>query len=435
MPSRSALFARPPSRMNTSVPVIVFSCVVPNQGVSRAYGALGVARSLGRLGVPIYMVGDKGLWPISFSRYWKKVFPWDLSAPLEESLHFLRDVACTVGGRPILLAATDRTAVFVAKNSAALEENFIFPKVAPELLRRLTNKSEMALTAKANGIPAPETSFPQSRQDVEKFLQDARFPVMLKGANPLLPFGTIKEIIGDAKQLFARIDEAAAGGPPNLILQEYIPGGDGSVWMCNGYFNHDSDCLATFTGKKLRQWPPHAGVASLSEYEPNETVEATTRRFLEAVGYQGLVGIGYRYDARDGLYKVLDVNPRLSGVFRLFVAADGMDMARVAYLSLTHQSVPPITIPAGRKWMMEEDFISAFQYARQGKLTFKQWRESLRGVKEWLWLSRDDVMPFVVWCWRRLGNAAERIFARKPRVQSNPAPLKRFDKLSQSKVG
>jgi D-aspartate ligase len=292
----------------------------------------------------------------------------------------------------------------------------------------------MARTAKANGVPAPSTSFPRSRQDVEEFLEEARFPIVLKGANPLLPFGSIKEIIGDAKQLLTRIDEAAAAGPPNLILQEYIPGGDDCVWMCNAYFNYDSDCLATFTGKKLRQWPPHAGFATLAECAPNETVAATTRRFLKAVGYQGLVGIGYRFDARDGLYKVLDVNPRISGVCRLFVAADGMDIARVAYLSLTHQSVPPITIPAGRKWMMEEDFISAFLYARQGKLTFKQWRESLRGVKEWLWLSRDDVMPFVVWCWRRLDTLAERLFARKPRVQSNAAPLERLDTLSQSKA-
>jgi D-aspartate ligase len=395
--------------MNTSVPVIVFSCGFPNQGVLRGYGALGVARSLGRLGVPVYLIGDKGLWPSSSSRYWKRVFPWDLSAPLDESLRFLQDIARGVGTRPILLASTDRTAVFVAKNASVLEENFIFPKVAPELLRLLTNKSEMALTAKANGIPAPETSFPQSRNDVVTFLEGARFPVMLKGANPLLPFGTIKEIINDPKQLFERFDQGAAAGPPNLILQEYIPGGDGSVWMCNGYFNQDSDCLATFTGKKLRQWPPHAGVACLAVCEPNETVAATTRRFLKAVGYQGLVGIGYRYDARDGLYKVLDVNPRVSGVFRLFVAADGMDIARVAYLGLTRQDVPPIAIPPGRKWMMEEDFISGFQYARQGKLTFKQWRESLRGVQEWLWLSRDDVMPFVVWCWRRLGDVVQRI--------------------------
>src|SRR4026209_2765117 len=83
-PSRSALFVRPPSRMNTSVPVIMFSSSVAQQGVSRAYGALGVARSLGRLGVPMYTVSDKGLWPSSSSRYWKKVFRWDLSAPLEE---------------------------------------------------------------------------------------------------------------------------------------------------------------------------------------------------------------------------------------------------------------------------------------------------------------------------------------------------------------
>jgi D-aspartate ligase len=398
---------------------------------------LGVARSLGRLGVPVYTVADKGLWPVSSSRYWKKVFRWDLSAPLEESLQFLREVAGAVGGRPILLAATDRAAVFIAKNSSALEEHFIFPKVAPELLRLLSDKSEMARTAKANGIPAPETSFPQSRQDVEKFLEEARFPVMLKGANPLLPFGGIKEIIADARQLLARIDEAAAAGPPNLILQEYIPGGDGCVWMCNAYFNHDSDCLATFTGKKLRQWPPHAGIATLSQYERNEAVEDTTRRFLQAVGYQGLVGIGYRYDARDGLYKVLDVNPRVSGVNRLFVAADGMDIARVAYLGLTRQSVPPVTIPFGRKWLMEEDFISAFHYAWQGKLTFKEWRESLRGVKEWLWLSPDDVMPFVVWFWRRLGNVAESIFGRAlPRAPKAPVQgnVVAIDKLSQSNL-
>jgi D-aspartate ligase len=398
--------------MNTSVPVVVFSCAVAQQGISRAYGALGVARTLGRLGVPIYTVTDGGLWPVSSSRYWKRVFRWDLSANLEESLDFLRDVANTVGQKPILLAATDRTAAFIAKNSAALEENFIFPKVSGELLRLLSNKSEMARTAKANGIPAPETSFPQSREDVEKFLEEARFPFVLKGANPLLPFGTIKEIIGDAKQLLARVDEAAAAGPPNLILQEYIPGGDECVWMCNGYFDQDSECVATFTGKKLRQWPPHAGIASLAECAPNETVAATTRRFMKAVGYQGLVGIGYRYDARDGRYKVLDINPRISGVFRLFVAADGMDIVRVAYLSLTHQSVPTVTIPAGRKWMMEEDFVSALQYARQGKLTFKQWCRSLRGVKEWLWLSPDDVMPFVVWCWRRLCAVTESLLHR-----------------------
>src|SRR2546425_3495393 len=40
---------------------------------------------------------------------------------------------------------------------------------------------------------------------------------------------------------------------PNLMLQEYIPGGEDSVWMFNGYFNEHSECLFGITGKKLRQ--------------------------------------------------------------------------------------------------------------------------------------------------------------------------------------
>ena len=29
----------------------------------------------------------------------------------------------------------------------------------------------------------------------------------------------------------------------NLMLQEYIPGGDDSVWMFNGYSDANSECL------------------------------------------------------------------------------------------------------------------------------------------------------------------------------------------------
>ena len=88
------------------------------------------------------------------------------------------------------------------------------------------------------------------------------------------------------------------------MLQEYIPGGDDSVWMFNGYFDRKSDCVLGFTGQKLRQWPPHRGVTTLGICRHNPTVEDTTCRFMKAVGYRGVLDIGYRWDARDGLYKV-----------------------------------------------------------------------------------------------------------------------------------
>ena len=73
-------------------------------------------------------------------------------------------------------------------------------------------------------------------------------------------------------------DLNAASGPPGIILQEYVPGGDDAIWMFNGYFNHQSECLFGDTGRKLRQFPPHRGSTSLGICAPNVEVEEETKR-------------------------------------------------------------------------------------------------------------------------------------------------------------
>src|SRR5208283_6120920 len=124
------------------------------------------------------------------------------------------------------------------------------------------------------------------------------------------------------------------------MFQEYIPGGDDSVWMFNGYFNENSDCLFAITGKKIRQAPVYIGYTSLGICLKNEVVDETTRRFTKEISYRGILDIEYRYDARDKQYKVLDINRRIGSTFRLFVSQDGLDVARAAYLDLTGQPVP-----------------------------------------------------------------------------------------------
>ena len=84
---------------------------------------------------------------------------------------------------------------------------------------------------------------------------------------------------------------------------------------------------------------------------PNPAIESATRALAKAVGYRGILDIGYRYDARDSSYKLLDVNPRLGATFRLFVASNGMDVARAEYLHFTGQRIPVSHISAGRKWI------------------------------------------------------------------------------------
>jgi len=365
------------------------------------YGALAIARTLGRLGVRVYLITQKGASPVEESRFWAKRFWWDFSASPEQSVQFLLEVGREIGGRPILLTLADWVAIFIEEYATALQTCYVFPRSRAPAVRMLADKWQMYLLAKKYGIPTPETAFPQSRADVERFIEAATFPVVLKAADPFLEYVPRNEIVHNAAQLLQKYDGAAALGPPNAILQEYIPGDAQSVWMCNAYFSRNSECTAIFTGKKLRQ-VSSTGIASLGICLPNETVAQQTRTLMQAVGYEGPVDIGYRYDRRDGLYKLLDVNPRVGGVFRLFRATNGMDVVQMCYLDLTGQPIPLSLPSVGRKWMLEDDFFSALTAARSGTLTFKQWLHSLKGIRETHWFAFDDPAPGAIWLWREL---------------------------------
>jgi hypothetical protein len=119
---------------------------------------------------------------------------------------------------------------------------------------------------------------------------------------------------------------------------------------------------------------------------------------MEAVGYRGCVGIGYRYDRRDGLYKVVDVNPRVSGVFRLFVGTNDVDVVRACYFDLTGQQLPATALQPGRKWLLEDHvFFAERTGLRSGHLRIAEWMRSVRGVRELHWFAADDPVPMVMW--------------------------------------
>jgi predicted ATP-grasp superfamily ATP-dependent carboligase len=246
------------------------------------------------------------------------------------------------------------------------------------------------------GVDIAGSFVPRCREDVLSFLDTATFPVMLKAiddAKLRRNLGATKFVIRSRQQLLALYDRVDDGGSPSLMLQEYIPGED---WMFNGYFNEQSDCLMGITGKKIRRFPVSTGVTSLGICLRNEVVEETTRRFMKAIGYRGILDIGYRYDYRNGQYRVLDVNPRIGCTFRLFVTSNGLDVARCLYLDLTGQPVTAAPATEGRKWMVEDfDIISALCCWRGGELTLANWVRSMAGVREAAFFALEDPLPLL----------------------------------------
>jgi D-aspartate ligase len=196
----------------------------------------------------------------------------------------------------------------------------------------------------------------------------------------------------ELRALARRLPEVAVA---SAMLQEYIPGGARSVWMLDGYFGRESACLAAYTGRKLRQHPTHTGMTSLGVCEHNQAVVETTERLMRRIGYRGIVDMGYRHDARDGRYKLLDVNPRIGSTFRLFVDAAGTDVFRALYLDMTGQT-PPARSPVreGRRWVVEHhDVAEAAAAIRRRDLSVRAWLASLLPVREAAWFSPADPLP------------------------------------------
>lgn len=387
--------------LDTSVPVVV---------VCPGYHGHAIARSLGRLGIAVYGVHSDPRSPAARSRYWRRNFFWDLlaSSP-EDSVERLLDVARVAGSRPILIPTDDESCLLVADHAETLGQAFLMPEQPPGLARSLSNKQSLYEICTRCAIPTPRTLFPQVRSDVERAVADLSFPVMLKGIDTKAlrrRTGVSMLPVNDAGTLLRGYDRLESPKNPNLMLQEYIPGGSAMVWMFNGYFDRDSSCLFGVTGKKLRQYPPHTGVTSLGVCVANEQVATRTTSFMAAIGYRGILDIGYKLDSRTREYKLLDVNPRVGTTFRLFVDSAEMDVVRALYLDLTGHKVRAGRVVEGRKWVVENfDAVSSPTYIRDGSFTFRGWLGSYMGVREAAWFAVKDMRPFLAMAWRSIRSA------------------------------
>ncbi len=387
---------------DTSTPVLVLG--------SNHHGSLSVTRSLGRLGINVYVHEPRIRVPVFYSRYCRGRFVWsDAALSPRRTVKYLLEVAERIGKRSILVPYSDENANMLSEYACELNKYYIFPHILPEVVRSVSNKKEMHFLAKKNNVPTPEACFPESRLDLVRCVEHFNFPIMLKTiCSHSRTGGGTNYLVKTKKQLFNLYDEYENFSNPNLFLQEYIPGNDESSWMFNGYFNEQSECLFGMTGRKIRQSPP-VGVTSFGVCERNDTLLEISKRFITSLGYKGIVDIDYRYDRRDGKYKVIDINPRIGLTFRMFVGHNGLDVMRVAYLDLTGQPVPSSQIVNGRKYLVETSYLfSNPKYFFSNKFSNNLRTNSFRGLQETAYFASDDLNPFFIMCLRTVSSMFKR---------------------------
>jgi D-aspartate ligase len=373
------------------------------------HGAVGIARSLGRLGVPVYAMVEDRYTPLAVCRHLTRAFI-NRTDGTNDLLNWLAGFGERMRRPTILLPTDDNGAVFIAEHKKALSHWFLFPDLPAGLPRQLADKMSLLRLCREVGVACPAYAVPRSMDEVHEFIERATFPVVVKSGEHFrrLSNGYSSFVVRSPRELIEVCGSAESFQYTKIVLQEYVPGED---WIFHGYRNHGTDCFVGFTGKKLRSYPPFAGPTSLGVSILNERLTTQVEVMLSAIGYSGIMDIDCRRDERDGRYKFLDFNPRVGANFRMFENHEGIDVVRALHLDLTGRAVRASSMVEGRTFIVElHDLVASLTYLRQGGLTVQNWWRSLSGKRELAWWSWGDPLPFLAMSTRVLLRASGRIF-------------------------
>lgn len=251
----------------------------------------------------------------------------------------------------------------------------------------LTSKRRTFALAEQHDFPRPVSRWIESRDELAAFAEELGAPVLIK---PDLTYhwrsGEVAEIVGprkvmigeDVDDLLASYDEISHLSP-GALAQEVIPGSDDCLVYWCGFVGPEGRVGGRLVGRKRRIVPIHYGSATFVELVDDPSVEAQCEAFLTAVGYQGLCGIELKRDPRDGVPKLIEVNPRYSLWDDIGVPV-GVDVAHEAVRSLLGDPTEPSRPRHFRqKWVeLTRDLPAAMAYRKEGLLTTGEWLQSLK---------------------------------------------------------
>jgi D-aspartate ligase len=359
------------------------------------YRALGVARSLGRRRIPVWLIKQGGHLVASTSRYVSRRLPWPEGTD-EAKVDFLLDLSSRHSLKEwMLLPTDDYTVSLVAHHHEVLADSYRMTVPPWEVLQWACDKRLLHHLAQRLGVHQPWTLCVSSREGLAA--ADCPFPVILKPAVRTMPGGlAIPKAwrADDRRSLMARYDEACqAVTAENLIVQEIVPGGGEEQFsyaaLCRG-----GSSLASIVARRIRQFPMDFGQFSTYVETVDEPgVIQPAEQLLNAIRFSGLAEVEFKRDPRDGRFKVFDINPRVWGWHTLSKCA-GVDFPYLLWLLIKGDPVPELRGVAGKHWMhVSADLRVAVEEILSGRLSLRSYLRSFRGPLESAIFSWDDPMP------------------------------------------
>jgi predicted ATP-grasp superfamily ATP-dependent carboligase len=269
--------------------------------------------------------------------------------------------------KPILIPTSDQDLEFIIRHRQRLAGSFVFQESYRDgVAARILTKADFYRLCAEHGVDYPSL-YEIEKPDMPSLAGSLDFPVLIK---PSRIHEIKSEMAGQKGWVaqnaadYARMMELIPDHAGTLLVQEIVPGPESEITLFAGYFDEKGCAHHSFTCRKLRQFPPGFGSASLVISEDEPETREIAEKFLREIGFRGIAAAEFKRDPRTGKRKIIEINPRPSLWFSASTAA-GKSVALAAYRDLT--GVGPL--PEGREqrngvvWRYAlKDFYSATFY-------------------------------------------------------------------------
>lgn len=254
----------------------------------------------------------------------------------------LNDYAKKYADKKIVLISTNETyAYYISENKKRLAKNYVYNYPEKEVITSLINKEEFYKTYKNKGLVFPKTIYYDNKSKND--FKDLTYPIVVKPSNVVM-YNHLKFVgknkiykLNNEKELKETIKLIYNNGyTDKLIIQEFIPGGDDSLFDAVVYVNTKKKVeFISFAQIGLQERTKSmVGNAAVLINGFNTTngntkeMSEDIKKFMESINYTGFAEVDMKYDIRDNTFKVLEINAR-QGRCSYYVTKLGKNLVEV----------------------------------------------------------------------------------------------------------
>ncbi len=331
---------------------------------------LGAVRSLGRAGIRVTAMSPNHRAVSFFSRYCHTKVLCPDPGNEEQYIDFIGKY---IQENPVdvLVPVGYLSTVAISRHKEELLPFARVPVAEYGSMQVASNKQKTMQLASTLGVPSPHEY--TSIEDI------TGYPIVAKD-----PFGSGRIRYIGSPQEFERLDLAGS------LLQEYIPGAGYGFFAL---FNRGK-VRAYFMHRRKREFPITGGASTCAESIYNEEVKRIGLKLLESLQWHGVAMVEFKKDNRDGIFKLMEINPKFWGSLDLSIASGVNFPLLLVNMALNGDIEPVFRYNTGVtfRWPFPEDMVHLCARPSSGMDMLRECFDRRSRTN----LSLDDPLPNMV---------------------------------------